>query len=601
MRLTIDDAPPTPSWQSRISPSWSRPVAPRACGGRWVAALTLVPIALAALITIGASVGSIFYRLSMPNPQDPWESAIIADAFRAAHGMPVYESPLNGHATHMYGPLVSQTIGAIFRETGPSLYVGRTIDLLASLAVCAILLWVYCKRRWLTLFVGTALMLSLHYRGRAYFTATRPDMTGCLFATLAIVCFYRAFRGARASAAWHALGISLILAAFLFKQTYAAAALVPLAGLLITRPRPSWLRLGLALLPPLALAALIVVMKFVTPLVYLYTVAEPATFPVPPERLGLGAIYLLMLSPLFVALVGWWLIEHPDAAGRTMRERRGPLAWLVAAALIGALAGIPAFAKRGGTFNSLLLGWVPMTGLCVAVLGGVLERLVVPVPSDDGDRPNEDDDDDGLLALRPGVVKLLGGWFIAILLLLTTFCVPKSDLWDWSGAHGGREYQAVIDAARRLDGALIVPDDPTITMFAKGQVGRSLEAELDAHRRHGFPPGVAADLATANWLVTVHGSFDDHRLAPPSLHKFGYHRVQTSPPFDRNYALWERGDVTAATTRSTATTSPDARKGHHRAAAGRRVDATGAGGGRHRRTVRPGDLPESATTTMPAH
>src|SRR5207253_10036781 len=125
-----------------------------------------------------------------------WESAILADAFRASRGKPVYESVKDphGHATHLYGPLASQAIGLIFRITGPNWYAGRALSLACSLVMCAILLFVFADRHWLEMLVGAGLLLALHYRGRAYFIETRPDMIAALMAPAALVAFCRVHR-----------------------------------------------------------------------------------------------------------------------------------------------------------------------------------------------------------------------------------------------------------------------------------------------------------------------------------------------------------------------------------------------------------------------
>ena len=124
--------------------------APRGIRRSPIVWLTLLPIILATLVWIGASLWSIGFRLTMSWSQNPWESAIVADAWRFAHGQPVYERLPVGHATHLYGPLTSPTIGTVFKLLGTSnLYVGRSIVLVCSLAMCAIILLIYAPRsRW---------------------------------------------------------------------------------------------------------------------------------------------------------------------------------------------------------------------------------------------------------------------------------------------------------------------------------------------------------------------------------------------------------------------------------------------------------------------
>jgi hypothetical protein len=297
------------------------------------------------------------------------------------------------------------------------------------------------------------------------------------------------------------------------------------------------------LLPLAAVAALLAFMKFVTPVVFYYTWTVPKMYPVTFPRLALATVELITLSPLFVAFAGWWLIgRHP--AAKVEREMSPPIMWLLAAAVVGAAAGIPAYAKRGGSYNSLLLGWVPMTAFCVAMLGPVLRRIVeFAKPGDERVRP----------ALGPGLTCIVGGWFVALLVLVMNFAVPKSDFWKGHGAHGGPEYWSVVAAARDLPGRIVAPDDPTVTMFARNEVGRNLEAELDATGRTVLTPGLLDEIRKARWMICVHAAFDDKRFSPEVMHKLGFRRVKQAP-FERAYSLWKRVERPA----TTSTSSPSA-------------------------------------------
>ena len=61
--------------------------APRDTARSPIVWLTLLPIILATLVSIGASLWSIGFRLTMSWSQNPWESAIVADAWRFARGL----------------------------------------------------------------------------------------------------------------------------------------------------------------------------------------------------------------------------------------------------------------------------------------------------------------------------------------------------------------------------------------------------------------------------------------------------------------------------------------------------------------------------------
>src|ERR1700733_10410007 len=57
---------------------------------------------------------SIFGKLALAMPFDPWVAAIIVDGWRFAAGLPVYEPLGQGHATLMYGPADSIVLGWLY-------------------------------------------------------------------------------------------------------------------------------------------------------------------------------------------------------------------------------------------------------------------------------------------------------------------------------------------------------------------------------------------------------------------------------------------------------------------------------------------------------
>ncbi len=511
---------------------------------KWIWPLSALPVIVATLFCAGVSLDSLYVRLTMNHPQTPWEAAMITDGWRAATGKPVYESQKkHGHATHLYGALASQTLGAIYRVTGPSLYTGRVLTLLASLSACTLLLLAFVDRKqWFDLLVGAGLLLTLHYRCRAYFVESRPDMIGLLFATLATFCWFNAHRhleSIRKCMIYHATGTALIVIAFFFKQTYAGFAVLPIA-VNIVRPRSQGLRhLAFAITPLVALLIVYEGLKLVAPNVFYYMIAEAAMYKIPFPRIAGGAIAITTLSPLTFMLLSSLATRMSlnDDSDRT----RDKFTWLLVACLLGAGAGVIAYAKRGGSYNSLMLGWMPMTVIVAALIGPTLRAIVAT------------------FAERRPIVPITAGTVTAALILATTFGVPSSDKWNWNFSQGGDEYPAVVAFAQSLEGRVICPDDPTIPLFAKRTVGRCLEAELDANGRIGPPPGLVAEIKAADWMITVHASYDDKRFSPGVMAKFGYSRVPTDVPFTKTYALWKhdpRGATTTTTTTSTSTTTP---------------------------------------------
>ena len=102
---------------------------------------------------IGASLGIAAFSVAVSvvrtlqvYPHDPWESIIVADAYRASVGLPVYTDPAMDHSTHIYGPLIFYTVGLIFKVTGVNLIAGRVVALLATIWIIAALAVIYFRR-----------------------------------------------------------------------------------------------------------------------------------------------------------------------------------------------------------------------------------------------------------------------------------------------------------------------------------------------------------------------------------------------------------------------------------------------------------------------
>src|SRR5262249_41052173 len=138
--------------------------------------LIVLPILLATAASLYYTIDSIVFRITRPYPLTPWETEMITDGYRAVHGLPVFEPQSSGHAMHMYGPGVTYTLAAIFSVTGPNVFVGRAVQLFGGLGFSALLVWALSRRRAIDIFVAVGLGMALHYRCRAYFTETRPDV-----------------------------------------------------------------------------------------------------------------------------------------------------------------------------------------------------------------------------------------------------------------------------------------------------------------------------------------------------------------------------------------------------------------------------------------
>src|SRR5690349_16679061 len=105
------------------------PTEPPAIQGRYY---LLIVMAIVSLLPLGWTIQSAWLRLTQPNPQSPWESAILVDAWRAHHGLRVYSLPTEDHATHMYGPLITYAVAPFIKSQNFSLRPPRYIAILSA-------------------------------------------------------------------------------------------------------------------------------------------------------------------------------------------------------------------------------------------------------------------------------------------------------------------------------------------------------------------------------------------------------------------------------------------------------------------------------------
>src|SRR5213075_701187 len=105
------------------------------------------PVIGASVVIAALSIAVSAVRTFQTYPHDPWESIIIADAYRASIGLPVYTDPETeaGHATHMYGPLMIYTIGLLFSFTGINRVAAHLVPLVATIWVIAAAAVIYFR------------------------------------------------------------------------------------------------------------------------------------------------------------------------------------------------------------------------------------------------------------------------------------------------------------------------------------------------------------------------------------------------------------------------------------------------------------------------
>jgi hypothetical protein len=490
-----------------------------------VGLLPWLPVFVAAVASAAVSIAAIIFRLTRHYPLNPYESEYFVDGYRALHGLAVYEPLGVGHATMAYGPLEPYLLGLLFRLGGPSFLAARAVSTAAGLLICGLFIRCIAELRTLAYgFIVAAMVLALQLRCRAFLTEARPDLASMALAVLAILVAFEAHR--RGRSLLYALVVPLIVTAFLFKQTYAVAALIPPLAILLTRPKPLARHLALTATPILGLLLCVIALKIFFPLVWFYSFTSQSQFQVSLPRL-LEALYdLLLYSPLYLALA-FAVALHPKL-GKIHEDK---ILWIHAATLAGGAASMLAFAKHGGSFNSLLLGFVPMIAFSVIMLPRVL-RLV-----SEQQLP---------LFGRVGVPITLGLCFLA-----TTFGVPRSEDFAFHDTWGSDSYGEMIRFARTLHGRVISPDDPTITLFAFGKLDRSIDAEAGAY---GLPS--VAPLPVVRYLQSADIIIRMTSNAGPKpdewMKGIGYRQTlrSTTPP---GYSIWRRNRAPRHTAPTTET------------------------------------------------
>ena len=477
--------------------------------------LCRAPLLAAAAVIVAISGWNLTRLVAIDSPSSPWEAAQVVEAWRSLHGLPVYELSPDGHATHMYGALVPWVQGEIFRWVGPNNTSGRVLTLVSAL-VTVTLLAVSLRsqgRAW-SVPVAWAALLGVNHRSGQYFVENRPDMTALMLATVALLAIGS---GQERRRGWLvALGSACLVAGFFFKQTILVFAAVPPVALVLSGRRPARQEVLLALVPMAACGAAVLGLKLFNPVVYHYMIEVPRAYaidwPATAKRVG----RLLIESPLFLVLVGEWMVRDEAALATDARSR-----WLLAVLTVSIPSGAIAAAKFGGAANSLLPALLALMAFSSLRLPGVLERSVDP-------------------ASRPQARWVLGA-FLALLLLMTTFphvpVIINPPPWD-------RAYRRVVDLAAGLPGIVVCPEDPTIPLHAKQHAGRSLVSELDAHPvagtwPHRLPDPVLADLRGADYVVDVHNYWDGP-LAEEVLRDLDFAPVDDVPLDPAHYRIWRR-------------------------------------------------------------
>jgi hypothetical protein len=454
-------------------------------------------------------------------PRNPWEASETLEAWRYLQGMPVYELGANAHATHVYGALAPLVQGEIFRWVGPNNVSGRLLSLVSALVTVTLLALTLRGQRSAWYFVvAWAMLLGVNFRTGSYFAENRPDMTALMFAAAGIVLIAQGQQSGRAR--FVLLGSLSLVAGFFFKQTAFVFAAVPPIALVLRGRRPSRSDVLIALIPLAVAVGVIVGLRILNPTVYHYMIVVPKAFGLRWGATARNAWELLLDTPLFLVLLGEWIVVERASFRKDPR-----LLWLAAALIVTIPYSALTSAKVGGTDNSLLPGLFALLAFCVLRLPRVLKFVE-----------------------RPGssvATRLVAGSFLALVALLTAFprlstrhplFVPSS--------HHQQAYWKLVELVKKLPGPVVCPEDPTIVFYAKRQVGFNVYSECDAHLVHGTYPAeppepVLREIRAADYLVDVYDDTQNY-LKYEDLQSLGFEPVafDDAAMDSSDYRLWRR-------------------------------------------------------------
>ncbi len=260
------------------------------------------------------------------------------------------------------------------------------------------------------------------------------------------------------------------------------------------------------------------------PTIYHYMIDVPRSFPLDMVRSVRCLWDLLLDSPLFLVLLGEWLVLD----GGSLRKDPRVL-WVVAVLVVTIPFSAVAAGKVGGASNSLLPALLAMMTFCVLRLPRLLDRMEQPS------------------SCRSSCLAL--GSFLSLLMLMTAVPhmtrghnpIASRPEWD-------REYLNAVAIAKALPGKVISPEDPTIAFYAKGYVGLNLSAEYDTHLVNGYwpnrpPEPLLTEILNADHIVDL--SLPPE-LGESNLGELGFVEVGDLPLDPKCYRVWRRRTLDTA-------------------------------------------------------
>ena len=272
------------------------------------------------------------------------------------------------------------------------------------------------------------------------------------------------------------IGSILITAGVCFKQTAAMLVMVPPLVLLCGGfNRHSFYSFLLTLTPLVFVSTLFLSFYAFTPELYYYTVVVQRLYPV-----SLHA-WLKYLGEFIAGAVSLWFgLGWLLAAGSPLSQFGSKwwqhTCWMAVTFIVTVLGGTLTMAKYGGWYNSLIPSWFSLISLSWLLLAPylgfsqqnvrgspkgfqtLLSTVIIIITIFHGSNVNGITPTNPLTALRN------------FLTALRIFRTANQD---------NKEYADVISQVQTLQGNVLSIEDPTITLFAKDKIDRSIYLEYD--------------------------------------------------------------------------------------------------------------------------
>lgn len=427
------------------------------------------------------------------------------EAMRLNAGLPVYEP---AHATHMYGPLLTVLLAAVFHVTGLNLLAGRIVFSILAFGLAFLLNSILCpSRKWRLL--ALILFLAVNLRTNLIFLSAQPDCAAALFAVVGLYLW--ATR--EGSWIWSLSSIAFFICATLLKQTSAAFALIPIAHSLIWKTRLQ--HVAISSVPAMSIVLMFGAIYWFWPSVFSGMVMVPASIAVNYRQILPVGAYLIVTFPIFLlALLALFL----SRAAINERER-----WILSASAILLPLSIWTTCKSGAGDSSLLFGYLVMTALFVIQLDTIWRWVGSLGPS----------------------TRILTATGLAMVIFLSFGIQFDRNLELLFLRCGDWKYPDAVAWAQQTRERIISPQDPTIAFRATGYFGRSLFFELDTHAINGnwpleIPESVQQELAQAKYVIEV-ASYVPTPIFKDALLENHFQPMDLLALHDSAYTIWVKG------------------------------------------------------------